>query len=81
MSCNLCCCIIGELKSHRFQTTSEVHAVALAAGNFHTCALLMGGGVMCWGMNDYGQLGIGKVINMIKPIAVGRGKMSVYCVI
>jgi alpha-tubulin suppressor-like RCC1 family protein len=34
-------------------------AVALAAGDNYTCALLDNGAVKCWGDNTYGQLGLG----------------------
>ena len=32
---------------------------SMSCGQYHTCALLTDGNVVCWGFNQYGQLGIG----------------------
>lgn len=37
--------------------TGDLHATAIAAGGAYTCALLLDGDVVCWGGNDFNQLG------------------------
>jgi len=42
----------------------------LSGGGFHTCALMTGGTVRCWGWNMFGQLGDGSNTARSVPVAV-----------
>ena len=44
--------------------------IAISASGNHTCALLTGGTVDCWGLNSSGQLGNNTVVNAKTPVQV-----------
>jgi len=41
--------------------------VQIAAGAYHTCALLESGALTCWGRNRQGQLGYGDLVERLAP--------------
>lgn len=60
-------------------------AVALAAGYFHTCAMLDDGAVRCWGWGEYGALGTASTAIVgddespaaVPPVDLGAGRVAV----
>src|SRR5690606_20237646 len=47
------------------------NAVALALSTGHTCAVIEGGSMQCWGFDGNGQLGNGAIVgNFPTPVAV-----------
>jgi alpha-tubulin suppressor-like RCC1 family protein len=70
----------GQLGNGSDQRTSDVvdvaglgsGVVAIAAGDDHTCALTAQGAVLCWGFNNFGQLGDGTYDFRTAPIAIDR---------
>ena len=55
-------------------------AVAVAAGRYHTCALLDDNSVKCWGGNDLGQLGDESITNRNAPVSVDLGDKTVAAI-
>ena len=47
--------------------------VAVAAGSEHTCAIISGGGMKCWGQNIHGELGI----NIAPILQISRTPLDV----
>ncbi len=42
-------------------------AIGISAGGTHTCVVLEGGSVKCWGLNEYGLLGQGNKNDALSP--------------
>lgn len=55
-------------------------AVAISAGFAHTCALLEGGALVCWGSNTYGELGDGTGLDRHSPSSVVGSESGVTSV-
>ncbi len=54
--------------------------VCLTCAQFHSCAVLVGGAVKCWGRNNNGQIGDGTTTSRLTPVNVvglGSGAASV----
>jgi alpha-tubulin suppressor-like RCC1 family protein len=52
------------------------NVIAITAGTYHTCALVEGGDVFCWGKNDHGQLGLGTNVESLVPAKTPLAKIA-----
>jgi alpha-tubulin suppressor-like RCC1 family protein len=52
------------------QVAGLTRVAQLALGGSHSCALLTGGQVTCWGANEHGQLGDGTTVSHTSPVPV-----------
>jgi len=67
----------GELGTGDFFTSAQpastvlgiTNAVYLASGGRHACARVADGSVLCWGQNDFGQLGTGDRAASATPVS------------
>ena len=69
----VCRAIAGRLdRGPALEWGEQCGVVALATSTYegHTCAMLQGGAVYCWGQNSYGKLGDGTEDDSSVPVAV-----------
>jgi hypothetical protein len=51
-----------------------IFATAIDVGLSDTCVIVNGGGVKCWGSNEYGKLGINStILQQHTPVDMGLG--------
>ena len=63
----------GEFAETRVATTLTIDGetvTGIESGERHSCAVTTQGGVACWGINDFGQLGDGSRTNRSYPVSV-----------
>ncbi len=52
------------------EVTGLGDVTSIAAGFGHGCAVTTGGALKCWGLNLYGQLGDGSLVDRLAPVTV-----------
>jgi len=77
-------CTVGSNASGKVASANINVAVTcgatIAASISHTCAVTSAGTVLCWGSNEYGQLGNGSTANSTEPgsvVGLGSGVVSI----
>jgi alpha-tubulin suppressor-like RCC1 family protein len=65
--CGACGNVCGEGQFCRAGACRTANLSTVASGNDHVCALGSGGTVFCWGLNTWGQLGVGTTTTSAVP--------------
>jgi alpha-tubulin suppressor-like RCC1 family protein len=61
---------VGSTTTPSSPVSGITTAASATSGAVHTCALLQGGAVQCWGMNPDGRLGDGTTTDRFTPVSV-----------
>ncbi len=71
--CGSCACDVAAGATSCVSTGGSVTDIAIALGGLHSCALMTGGGIKCWGSNSNGQLGTGGTAFKTSPVDISLG--------
>jgi alpha-tubulin suppressor-like RCC1 family protein len=66
----------AEINEMSVNSSTRVAQSAISLGAGHSCAIVEGGSIKCWGRNDYGQLGDNSLSLRQNPIGVTGGTES-----
>lgn len=61
---------------NRLTTTPSLRAIAIATGDLHSCAIVDGGDVRCWGNGAVGQLGQGATDHRLDSSVTNLGDVA-----
>lgn len=73
--------VSGGSQTQPVEVTGLTTVQAMTTGNSHTCALVAGGEIYCWGGNGYRQLGDNSYTHTSTPVsatAFGTGNQGVF---